>query len=140
MRAGMSKFRVTVFKNGSQLDGKVLMVSESDAIEEVRKRAAEKLFGTSVGEEGAIKIFTSEGGEIEDAAEMCPNDVLYVAVAGEEFVSPTENSTTAVSPPPDSVASAPSDPRAKEGEKEPERYHHFFFLFVHTPPLCYPNK
>jgi len=130
LRAGMSKFRVTVFKNGSQLDGKVLMVSESDAIEEVRKRAAEKLFGTSVGEEGAIKIFTSEGGEIEDAAEMCPNDVLYVAIAGEEFVSPTENST--FSPPPVSVASAPSDPRAKEGEKELERY---IIFFVHTPPL-----
>ena len=111
----MSKFRVTVFKNGSTVEGKVLMVSESDDIADLRRRAAKKLYGAPLPEEVAntidgSKIYTAEGGEIEDAAEMCPNDVLYLAVDGADFVTPSAESA------PSPVINQP--PPVVGGEKE----------------------
>jgi len=98
------------------------MVSESDAIEVVRKRAAEKLFGSPLppsppGHEGEswdnTKLYTPEGGEIEDAAEMCPNDVLYLAPCGEDFVEP--------SAPSNNNASSAKEDETKEKEVEKEK-------------------
>ncbi|XP_024083595.1 BTB/POZ domain-containing protein KCTD9 isoform X2 [Cimex lectularius] len=74
--------RVIVFKNGSDVDGKVLLVTHS--LDELLKAAGQK-FGIS-----AKKIFTQKGGEIDDIKLIRDDDILYVS-GGEGFISQVDS-------------------------------------------------
>lgn len=83
------QFRVSVFKNGSgHSGGKVVLVSEDESLEAFLAKAAQKL-GITANESSFKdwKVFTKEGSQVEDCAELCPNDVLYISM-GEDFVHP----------------------------------------------------
>lgn len=73
--------RVTIFRNGSQFDGKVVALGET--MDEFLKLAAVKLEITL-----AKRIFLSSGGEIDDLQLIRDNDVLYISV-GENFIGGT---------------------------------------------------
>jgi len=69
--------RVVLFLNGSCVDGKVVLVTHS--LEELLGTASKKF---SVE---AKRLFTSQGGEIDDVKLIRDDDVLYVS-AGEPFI------------------------------------------------------
>lgn len=69
--------RVVVFKNGSDVDGKVLLVTHS--LEELLTSAGNKFSFT------AKRLFTQKGGEIDDIKLIRDDDILYVS-AGEGFI------------------------------------------------------
>ncbi|KAL1449704.1 hypothetical protein WDU94_002185 [Cyamophila willieti] len=74
--------RVVLFRNGSQVDGKVVMVTHS--IDELLQTASTKFNIT------ATKLFTPQGGEIDDVKLLNNDDVLYVS-CGENFIRSTEH-------------------------------------------------
>ncbi|CAH1404340.1 unnamed protein product [Nezara viridula] len=69
--------RVIVFRNGSEVDGKVLLITHS--LEELLNAAGNK-FNIA-----AKRIFTAKGGEIDDIKLIRDDDILYVS-AGEGFI------------------------------------------------------
>lgn len=71
--------RVTLFINGNNTDGKVVLVSED--FENLLKCCTNKL-GIS-----AKRIFTSQGGEIDDIELIRDDDILYVST-GDPFLAP----------------------------------------------------
>lgn len=73
--------RVAIFKNGSSVDGKVIAVTHSSSLEDVLNEASRKL--GFVGK----KIYTAQGGQIEEVCLIREDDVLYVS-AGEQFKAP----------------------------------------------------
>uniref|UniRef100_A0A8D9ANB5 BTB/POZ domain-containing protein KCTD9 n=1 Tax=Cacopsylla melanoneura TaxID=428564 RepID=A0A8D9ANB5_9HEMI len=74
--------RVVIFRNGTQVDGKVVMVTHS--IDELLQTASTKFNIT------ASKLFTPQGGEIDDVKLLNNDDVLYVS-CGENFIRNTEH-------------------------------------------------
>ncbi|KAG8035924.1 hypothetical protein G9C98_003050 [Cotesia typhae] len=77
--------RVILFKNGTDVNGKVFMVTHS--VDEILK-AASKKFNIS-----ASRIFTPQGGEVDDVKLIRDDDVLYVS-CGEEFIPKDNNSVS----------------------------------------------
>lgn len=73
--------RVAIFRNGSSVDGKVIAVTHSSSLEDVLNEASRKL--GFVGK----KIYTAQGGLIEEVCLIREDDVLYVS-AGEKFKAP----------------------------------------------------
>ncbi|XP_023224821.1 BTB/POZ domain-containing protein KCTD9 isoform X2 [Centruroides vittatus] len=73
--------RVILFRNGTSTDGKVVMLSHS--LEELLTTASNK-FNIK-----AKRLFTIQGGEIDDPKLIRDEDILYVS-AGEPFI-PIEN-------------------------------------------------
>uniref|UniRef100_A0A0A9YV15 BTB/POZ domain-containing protein KCTD9 n=2 Tax=Lygus hesperus TaxID=30085 RepID=A0A0A9YV15_LYGHE len=69
--------RVIIFKNGTEVDGKVVLVTHS--LDELLTTAGNK-FGIV-----AKRIFTEKGGEIDDLKLVRDDDILYVS-AGENFI------------------------------------------------------
>ncbi|KAF6209131.1 hypothetical protein GE061_014875 [Apolygus lucorum] len=69
--------RVIIFKNGTEVDGKVILVTHS--LEELLTTAGNK-FGIV-----AKRIFTEKGGEIDDLKLVRDDDILYVS-SGESFI------------------------------------------------------
>lgn len=69
--------RVIVFKNGTDVDGKVLLVTHS--LEELLTAAGNK-FGIT-----AKRLFTPQGGELDDLKLLRDDDIIYVS-AGEGFI------------------------------------------------------
>ncbi|XP_011300823.1 BTB/POZ domain-containing protein KCTD9 isoform X2 [Fopius arisanus] len=76
--------RVILFENGTTVNGKVFMVTHS--VDELLKAASGKFAIT------AKRIFTSQGGEIDDLKLIRDDDILYVS-SGEEFISKDKIST-----------------------------------------------
>ncbi|XP_034939137.1 BTB/POZ domain-containing protein KCTD9 [Chelonus insularis] len=74
--------RVILFKNGTEVNGKVLMVTHS--IEELLKAASTKFNIT------AKRVFTPQGGEVDDIKLIRDDDILYVS-CGEEFIAKDNN-------------------------------------------------
>uniref|UniRef100_T1HJ00 KHA domain-containing protein n=1 Tax=Rhodnius prolixus TaxID=13249 RepID=T1HJ00_RHOPR len=68
--------RVVLFRNGSNIDGKVVLVTHS--LEELLTAAGNKFNLT------AKRLFTEKGGEIDDIKD---DDILYVS-SGEYFIAP----------------------------------------------------
>lgn len=68
--------RVIIFRNGTKFDGKVILVTHS--LEDLLKDASIKL------NISAKKIFTPQGGEIDDIKLIRDDDILYVS-SGEPF-------------------------------------------------------
>ncbi|XP_071441983.1 BTB/POZ domain-containing protein KCTD9 [Hetaerina americana] len=77
--------RVILFKNGTEVDGKVVLVTHS--LEELLTAASFK-FGIE-----AKRLFTSQGGEIDDIKLIRDDDILY-ASEGEEFLNLKYNSSS----------------------------------------------
>ncbi|CAD6227283.1 GSCOCG00006071001-RA-CDS [Cotesia congregata] len=77
--------RVILFKNGTDVNGKVFMVTHS--VDEILKAASKKFNIT------ASRIFTPQGGEVDDVKLIRDDDVLYVS-CGEEFISKDNNSVS----------------------------------------------
>ncbi|ROT64595.1 BTB/POZ domain-containing protein KCTD9 [Penaeus vannamei] len=73
--------RVILFRNGSGVDGKVLLVTHS--LEEVLAGASQKL-GIR-----ATHLYTPQGGLIDDLRLIRDDDILYVS-EGEDFVLPLQ--------------------------------------------------
>ncbi|KAL7633278.1 UNVERIFIED_CONTAM: hypothetical protein RMT77_016383 [Armadillidium vulgare] len=71
--------RVILFRNGSHLDGKVILITGS--LQELLQKASHKL-GIAVKH-----LFTVQGGLIDDISLLRDDDVLY-ASAGEYFIPP----------------------------------------------------
>ncbi|RWS27009.1 BTB/POZ domain-containing protein KCTD9-like protein [Leptotrombidium deliense] len=74
--------RVVIFRNGSSVDGKVVLVTHS--LQELLRIASQKL---------AIKaktVFTRQGGELDDISLIRDDDILYVS-EGEPFRQITNN-------------------------------------------------
>jgi hypothetical protein len=83
---GATRFRVQVQRNGGpQQGGKVVLVTEGQAYALVLDAVATKL-GL---DRATVKLFTAEGGLVEDTDELCPDDFLYAAHQGESFGQPT---------------------------------------------------
>jgi len=72
--------RVVLFRNGTDVDGKVFLVTHS--VEELLNYASNKFC------KKFKRIFTVQGGEIDDVALIRDDDILY-ASEGEEFIKPT---------------------------------------------------
>ncbi|KAJ1525110.1 hypothetical protein ONE63_009952 [Megalurothrips usitatus] len=70
--------RVILFKNGTDTDGKVFLVTHS--MEELLSAASQK-FSMK-----AKRLFTPQGGELDDLKLIRDDDVLYVS-AGESFIA-----------------------------------------------------
>ncbi|EFN74377.1 BTB/POZ domain-containing protein KCTD9 [Camponotus floridanus] len=70
--------RVIIFVNGTDVNGKVLMVTHS--LDELLAAAGAKFEIT------AKRIFTSQGGEIDDIKLIRDDDILYIS-SGENFIS-----------------------------------------------------
>ncbi|KAG8237838.1 hypothetical protein J437_LFUL002447 [Ladona fulva] len=77
--------RVVLFRNGTEVDGKVVLVTHS--LEEILSAASLK-FGVE-----AKRLFTSQGGEIDDIKLIRDDDILYVS-EGEDFVNLKCSSST----------------------------------------------
>ncbi|XP_034254318.1 BTB/POZ domain-containing protein KCTD9 [Thrips palmi] len=77
--------RVILFKNGTDTDGKVFLVTHS--LEELLTAASQKF------NMNAKRLFTPQGGELDDLKLIRDDDVLYVS-AGERFI-PVEPSASA---------------------------------------------
>ncbi len=77
-----TKFRVTIFPNGSKFGGKLIFVKPSFNITELLRLCSEKLTLK------AKRLFLDGGGEIDDPEFICPNDIIYVS-QGESFIKPT---------------------------------------------------
>ncbi|KAK6632834.1 hypothetical protein RUM43_012573 [Polyplax serrata] len=75
--------RVVLFRNGSQVDGKVVLVTNS--LEELLKAASLKF------KIEAKKLFTPQGGEVDDIKLLRDDDVLYVVQENEEFIRVEQN-------------------------------------------------
>uniref|UniRef100_T1JJI6 KHA domain-containing protein n=1 Tax=Strigamia maritima TaxID=126957 RepID=T1JJI6_STRMM len=69
--------RVILFRNGTEIDGKVFLVTHS--LEELLTGATNK-FGVNIK-----RIFTAQGGEIDDIRLIKDDDILY-ASEGEPFI------------------------------------------------------
>lgn len=69
--------RVILFKNGTDTDGKVFLVTHS--LEELLTAASQKF------SMNAKRLFTPQGGELDDLKLIRDDDVLYVS-AGERFI------------------------------------------------------
>ncbi|XP_026283791.1 BTB/POZ domain-containing protein KCTD9 isoform X1 [Frankliniella occidentalis] len=69
--------RVILFKNGTDTDGKVFLVTHS--MEELLTAASQKF------KVNAKRLFTPQGGELDDLKLIRDDDVLYVS-AGESFI------------------------------------------------------
>ncbi|GLG94340.1 hypothetical protein R5R35_013890 [Gryllus longicercus] len=69
--------RVILFKNGTEVDGKVLLVTHS--LEDLLTSASSKFSIV------AKRLFTAKGGEIDDLKLIRDDDILYVS-AGENFI------------------------------------------------------
>ncbi|XP_057340893.1 BTB/POZ domain-containing protein KCTD9 [Microplitis mediator] len=74
--------RVILFKNGTDVNGKVFMVTHS--VRELLQAASTKFNIT------AKRIFTPQGGEVDDIKLIRDDDILYVS-CGEEFISTDSN-------------------------------------------------
>lgn len=86
---GATRFRVQVQRNGGpQQGGKVVLVTEGQAYALVLDAVATKL-GL---DRATVKLFTAEGGLVEDTDELCPDDFLFAAHQGEAFGHPTSAS------------------------------------------------
>ncbi|XP_063228598.1 BTB/POZ domain-containing protein KCTD9 [Bacillus rossius redtenbacheri] len=70
--------RVILFRNGTEVNGKVVLVTHS--LDELLNSASSK-FGIA-----AKRLFTPQGGEIDDLKLIRDDDILYVA-EGEGFIS-----------------------------------------------------
>jgi hypothetical protein len=82
---GGSRFRVQVQRNGGpKQGGKVVMVTEGQAFALVLDAVAAKL-GL---DRASLRLFTAEGGEVEDTDELCPDDFLFAAHHAEPFGQP----------------------------------------------------
>lgn len=81
--------RVVLFRNGTETDGKVVLVTHS--LDELLASGSSK-FGIS-----AKRIFTSQGGEIDDMRLIRDDDVLYIS-EGEPFQQTTGMCRGAVRP------------------------------------------
>lgn len=101
---GATRFRVQVQRNGGpQQGGKVVLVTEGQAYALVLDAVATKL-GL---DRATVKLFTAEGGLVEDTDELCPDDFLFAAHQGEAFGHPTSASNQVRD---DSAAGAPKEP------------------------------
>uniref|UniRef100_A0A1B6MF92 KHA domain-containing protein n=1 Tax=Graphocephala atropunctata TaxID=36148 RepID=A0A1B6MF92_9HEMI len=69
--------RIIAFKNGTDVDGKLILVTHS--LEELLTAAGNKFSMT------AKRLFTPQGGEIDDIKLIRDDDILYVS-AGEGFI------------------------------------------------------
>ncbi|KAI5715366.1 hypothetical protein M8J77_014977 [Diaphorina citri] len=74
--------RVVLFRNGTEVDGKVVMVTHS--VDELLQTASSKFNIT------ATKLFTPQGGEIDDVKLLNNDDILYVS-CGENFIRKQEH-------------------------------------------------
>ncbi|RWS02694.1 BTB/POZ domain-containing protein KCTD9-like protein [Dinothrombium tinctorium] len=73
--------RVIIFRNGSAVDGKVVLVTNS--LQELLRISSQKL------QLKAKLLFTPQGGEIDDIALIRDDDILYVS-EGEPFKAPLD--------------------------------------------------
>ncbi len=81
--AALAERRVTLFRNGTNVEGKVMLVPET--FEEFLEKVSEKL---SIP---ARKVYTQFGGVIDDVDLLREDDILYVSV-GEPFIRLAANS------------------------------------------------
>ncbi|CAL4176138.1 unnamed protein product, partial [Meganyctiphanes norvegica] len=75
--------RVVLFRNGSEIDGKVVLVTHS--LEELLMSASQKL-GIR-----ASTLYTPQGGLLDDIRLIRDDDILYVS-EGEDFINPSSSS------------------------------------------------
>ena len=78
-----AKRRITIFSNGSKLNGKVLLYSNSDLWQDFLSRCGKKLNLPSPS-----RAFTVQGSEINDVVEVISGEILFIS-SGEHFLSPT---------------------------------------------------
>ncbi|CAG2108358.1 unnamed protein product, partial [Medioppia subpectinata] len=76
--------RVVIFVNGSKIDGKVFSVDHS--LDELLTNSSQK-FGVQ-----CKRLFTKDGGEIDDIQLVKDDDILYVS-DGQPFIKPTADDT-----------------------------------------------
>lgn len=85
--ANAPRFRVQLQRNGgSRQGGKVLIVTEGQDFALLLDAVAAKLGGGL--DRATLRLYTAEGGEVEDTEELCPDDFLFVAHRGEPFGKP----------------------------------------------------
>ena len=77
--------RVTIFKNGSRKDGKVILVK--DTIEQLVQDVCEKLKLESLER---VQLYTSSGALIDEVGAMKDDEVLFVSTNDEPFIPPPE--------------------------------------------------
>ena len=76
--------RITVFENGTRLGGRALAVPPS--LDELRQSVNTRL--GLADEWQSVRLFTAQGGELDDIALVRDNDVLYASASAQAFVAP----------------------------------------------------